>query len=161
MFRLVKLGCFFCALVLSTASGGGCFRDPNVRKQKFFEQGNRDFEQGKYSEALIFYGRALQIDPCFAEAHYKMARCHVKQGSWAPAYQKVQRAIDLQPENWPAQLDLGQHADAQMLLANSDTVLGNLKAAIGKPISYGDGSAIYPGAVRTQSLRRWLVPPLG
>src|SRR3989441_300472 len=142
--------------VLLTAFGDGCFRNPNVRKERFFEQGNRNFEQGKYPEALIFYGRALQLDPRFAEAHYKMAQCHMKQSSWAAAYQELQRTIDLQPENWPAQIDLGQillaggraqeakdrallilrsnpqNADAQMLLANSDAVLGNLKEALGE-----------------------------
>jgi tetratricopeptide (TPR) repeat protein len=156
MFRAVKFRGFLCVLVLLTASGGGCALDPNVRKQKFFEQGNRNFEQGKCPEALILYGRALQIDTRFSEAHYKMARCYLNQGSWAAGYQELQRTIDLQPENWSAQLDLGQllfaagksqeakdrallilrsnpqHADAQMLLANSDAVLGNLKAAIGE-----------------------------
>jgi tetratricopeptide (TPR) repeat protein len=156
MVRATKLGWFVCALVLLTISWGGCSRDPNVRKAKFFEQGNRDFDHGKYPEALIFYGRALQIDPRFEEAHYKMAQCYLKQSSWAAAYQELQRTIDLQPENWQAQLDLGlllfaadkvqeakdrallilrsnpQYADAQMLLANSDAVLGNLKEAIGE-----------------------------
>lgn len=88
--------------------GGWLLASPNVRKAKFFEQGNRDFEQGRYPEALIFYGRALQIDPRFVEAHYKMAQYHLKQSSWAAAYRELQRTIDLQPENWPAQLALGQ-----------------------------------------------------
>ena len=108
MVRAPKIGWLVCALVLLLGSGGGCSRDPNVRKQKFIEQGNRDFEQGKYREALIYYGRALQIDPRFAEAHYKMAQCYLKQSSWAAEYRELQRTIDLQPENWPAQLDLGQ-----------------------------------------------------
>ncbi len=156
MVRAARVGWFLCVLVLLTAFGDGCFRNPNVRKERFFEQGNRNFEQGKYPEALIFYGRALQLDPRFAEAHYKMAQCHMKQSSWAAAYQELQRTIDLQPENWPAQIDLGQillaggraqeakdrallilrsnpqNADAQMLLANSDAVLGNLKEALGE-----------------------------
>ena len=103
-----RLRWFLCIAVLLTATGVGCSRDPNVRKQKFFEQGNRDFEQGKYPEALIFYGRALRIDPRFPEAHYRMARCHLKLGSWAGAYQELQRTIELQPENWSAQLDVRQ-----------------------------------------------------
>src|SRR5260370_23484528 len=154
MFCAVKLRVLLCVFVVLTACEGGCSRDPNLRKQKFFEQGNRSFEQGNYPEALIFYGRAIQIDPRFSAAHYRMARCYLNQGSWVPGYQEMQRTIDLQPENWPAQLDLGQllfaantaqeakdrallilhgnpqHADALMLLANSDAVLGNLKVAI-------------------------------
>src|ERR1700682_166666 len=107
MFRAVKFRWILGVLVLLTAFGGGCSRDPNVLKRKFLEKGNRNFEQGKYPEALIYYGRALQIDPRFSEAHYKMAQCHLKQGSWAAAYQELQRTIDLQPENWLAQLDFG------------------------------------------------------
>jgi tetratricopeptide (TPR) repeat protein len=66
---------------------GGCSRDPKVRKQKFIELGNRDFQQGNYPEALIFYGRALQIDPRFSEAHYKLAQCYLRLSNWALAYQ--------------------------------------------------------------------------
>ena len=86
----------------------GCSRDPNVRKQKFLEQGNRDFDKGKYPEALISYSRAIQIDPRFAEAHYKLAQCYLKQGSWAQAFQELNRTVDLQPDNWPAQLEIAR-----------------------------------------------------
>jgi len=42
------LGCMAAFLV-------GCSRDPNVRKQKYFESGERYFEKGKYREAVIQY----------------------------------------------------------------------------------------------------------
>src|SRR5258708_32281249 len=63
---------------------------------------------GEYPEANISYSRALQVDPRFVEAHYKRAKCLLKQSSWAAAFQELSRTVDLQPENWPAQLDLGQ-----------------------------------------------------
>ena len=31
----------------------GCSRDPNVRKQKYYESGQRFYEKGKYREAAI------------------------------------------------------------------------------------------------------------
>src|ERR1700740_26697 len=108
MFRAAKLGWFLCALVLLTASGSGCSRDPNVRKHKFYEQGGRDFEKGKYPEGAISFSRALQVDPRFAEAHYKLAQCQLREGSWPSAFRELQRTIELQPENWQAQVDLGQ-----------------------------------------------------
>lgn len=132
----------------------GCSRDPNVRKQKFLEQGNRDFDRGDYPEALILYGRALQIDPRFAEAHFKIAQCHIKQGSWAQAFQELHRTVDLQPDNWLAQLELGRlllaggkpqdakdrallilgnnpkHVEAQILLSDADLALGHTKEAL-------------------------------
>src|SRR5215472_14364491 len=61
-------------LLLGTLAAG-CARDPLVRKQKFLEQGNRYFDKGEYPEANISYSRALQIDPRFIEAHYKLAQC--------------------------------------------------------------------------------------
>ena len=132
----------------------GCSRDRNVRKQKFFEQGNRDFNKGKYPEASISYSRALQIDPRFVEAHYKLAQCHLKQGSWAQAFQELNRTVDLQPNNWPAHLDIARlllsagkpqdakdrallilhsnpkHAEAQILLSQADLALGNREDAL-------------------------------
>ncbi len=140
--------------LLLAAFVAGCSRDPNVRKLKYLQQGDLYFKKGKYPEANISYSRALQIDPRFVEAHYKRARCLLKQSSWAAAFQELSRTVDLQPENWPAQLDLGQlllaggkpqeakdrallilhgnpkHADAQMLLSDADAALGNLKDAL-------------------------------
>ena len=132
----------------------GCSRDPNVRKQKFFDQGNRDFDKGKYPEALISYRRALQIDAHFVEAHYKLAQCYLKQGSWVQAFQELNRTVDLQPDNWPAQLEIARmflsgrkyqdakdrallilhsnakDAEAQILLSDADFALGNPKDAL-------------------------------
>src|ERR1700694_541593 len=112
MRRKSILALFLGFALFVTLFPSGCSRDPNVRKQKFFEQGNRDFDKGKDAEALISYSRALQIDPRFVEAHNKLAECYLKQGSWAQAYQELNRAVDLQPDDWPAQLEI-----ARMLLA--------------------------------------------
>ncbi len=85
-----------------------CSLDPHVRKLKFLRQGDLYFEKGKYAEANISYSRALQIDARFVEAHYKRAQCLLRQSSWAAAFQELSRTVDLQPQNWPAHLDLGQ-----------------------------------------------------
>src|SRR5438445_6221050 len=47
----------------------GCFRDANARKQKFVVEGDRYITQEKFPEALLTYGRALQIDSESAEIH--------------------------------------------------------------------------------------------
>lgn len=141
-------------LLLMVLFTSGCASDPNVRKQKFYEQGMRDFNRGRLPEAVISYSRALQIDQHFAEAHYQLAQCFLKQSSWAAAFRELSRTLDLQPDNQPAQLDLGQlflaagkyqdakdrallilhsnprHTDAQMLLAGADAALGNLNDAL-------------------------------
>src|SRR5258708_28158501 len=132
----------------------GCLRDPNVRKQKFVEQGDRYFAQEKFPEALLTYGRALQIDPKFAAAHYKVAKCQLKLANWASAFQELQRTTDLDPQNLPAHPDRGQlylaggrapdardqaqlilksnpqDLTAQILLSDADAQMGNLRDAL-------------------------------
>src|ERR1051325_6070840 len=132
----------------------GCFRDANARKQKFVAQGDRYITQEKFPEALLTYGRALQIDSKSAEIHYKIAQCHLKMANWVSAYQELQRTLELDPQNWGAQLNLGQlflaggkpvdaknlaltilkskpdDVGAQLLLANSDAQLDNLQDAL-------------------------------
>ena len=145
---------YYIFFLLLAALVAGCTRDPNVRKLKYLQQGDLYFTKGKYPEANISYSRALQIDPRFVEAHYKRAQCLLKQSSWGAAFQELSRTVDLQPENWPAQLDLGRlllaggkpqqakdhallilhgnpkHVDAQILLSVADAALGNLKDAL-------------------------------
>jgi len=99
----------------------GCSRDPNVRKQKYLESGQRYFKKGKYAEAVIQFGNAIQADPGFADAHYELGRAYVKLQQWTPAYQEYSRAIELEPEDYSARLDLAnlliaahQFQDAQV-----------------------------------------------
>ena len=146
---------FLVTVLLVSSLLSGCSFDPNVKKQKFIARGDQDFQAGKYSEALISYGRALQIDPHSADIHYKLGQTHLKMHTWASAYQELSRTVDLQPQNWKAQLDLGQlelagakrqeaknrallilknnpnDSDAQMLLANADAALGNWNDDLG------------------------------
>ena len=73
---------FVLSLPLFLAS---CNLDPNQRKLSFLAQGDRAFQQNKYAEAVIDYGRAVQIDPQFAEAHHKLAQCYLKEQVWTGA----------------------------------------------------------------------------
>src|SRR6266576_7269330 len=93
----------------------GCSRDPNVRKQKYFESGQRYFEKGKYREAAIQYSNAIQVDPRFANAHYQLALTYLKLQEWTRAYQELSRTIELQPDNYQAHIDI-----ANLLIAGHD-----------------------------------------
>src|SRR6516165_7228332 len=88
-----------CLLLSVTLSG--CFRDPNVRKQKFVAEGDVYFKDGKYPEAQIDYARALQIDPQYAVAVYKSAQCSMRVGNWKGAYRELLRTVELDPLNLP------------------------------------------------------------
>lgn len=100
------------AFFLSLALLAGCHRDPNVRKQKYLESGQRYSAQGKDREAAIQYSNALKIDKNFADAHYALAQTYVHMGSLGAAYGELQKTVHLQPGNTQARIDLGN-----MLLA--------------------------------------------
>ena len=139
---------FWMSLILGASLLAGCSRDPQVAKKKHFDRGDSYFEAGKYREAAIEYQNAIQIDPRFAPAHFKLAESYLKLQDWQRGYQELLRSIDLQPDDWKAQLTLGnillasgrfpdardragiilkgdpQNAEAQMLLANADAEIG-------------------------------------
>jgi tetratricopeptide (TPR) repeat protein len=93
-------------LCLATAFSA-CTRDPNARKQKYMESGRKYYEAGKYHEAGIQFSNALLIDSRDADAHYELAKTLIKLESWSSAYRELARAVDLRPDNLPAQLDMG------------------------------------------------------
>ncbi len=105
----------FLILALMGIVFSGCSRDPNVRKQKYFESGQRYFERGKYREAAIQYSNAVQVDPRFTDAHYQLAQTYLKLQEWTRAYQELSRTIELQPDNYQAHIDI-----ANLLIAGHD-----------------------------------------
>jgi len=90
----------------------GCNRDPNVRKQKFLESGNRYRDKGKLREAAIQYSNAIQVDPRFAEAHFQLGETYLKLKDGNRAFTELSRTVDLAPENYAAHTEL-----ANLLLA--------------------------------------------
>ncbi len=59
-------------LAILASALAGCFSSPAAKKQKFFNQGEQAFKQQQYPEAIISYSRALEIDPKFGEAHFRL-----------------------------------------------------------------------------------------
>ncbi|MBO0910569.1 MAG: tetratricopeptide repeat protein [Acidobacteria bacterium] len=88
-----------------------CSRDPNVRKQKYFESGQRYFAEDRYREAAIQFENAIRVDGNFAAAHYQLARTYLRLGDGPHAYLETQRTLELQPDNYKA------HADIANMLA--------------------------------------------
>lgn len=144
--------CFFSFIVVMASVG--CSRDPNVKKQKYLESGNRYFEKGKYREAVIQFSNAIQVDPNFSEAHFRLAESYLKLQFWSDAYRELQRTVNVDPNNMKAQIDLGSllvaahsfadaqaitdkvlqknpnNADAHALQANLDAGQGNRDGAM-------------------------------
>ncbi len=85
----------------------GCNRDPKVLREKCVASGNQYFQRGKYRQASILYRRALQFDPKYAEAHYRLGITQIALGQYADAVESLQRAWDLNPANEDAAVRLG------------------------------------------------------
>src|SRR5215472_13087185 len=77
-------------------------------KHKLLTRGENYLAEGKLSEACLTFRQAIQADESFAEAHYRLAKCELKRGDLAPGYHEMLRTVELQPNNWAAQLDLAQ-----------------------------------------------------
>ena len=101
------LGVVLCVLT-SIAVLAGCSFDPQARKKRDFEKGNVYFQAAKYREAAIEYANAIQIDPKYADAHFQLAQCYLKESRWNAAYTELLRTVSLAPENTRAQLDLAE-----------------------------------------------------
>jgi tetratricopeptide (TPR) repeat protein len=84
----------------------GCTRDPNVRKQKYFDSGQKYFAEGKYHEAAIQYSNAIQIDSRFAQAHYELSQAYLRMGDTNRAFQELNRTAELAPDNYKARTDI-------------------------------------------------------
>src|SRR5881396_3896119 len=95
--------CVLIALLL-----GACAQDPNVKKQQYLERGLAYQKEGKYNEAIIQLKNALQIDPKFAPALHAIGRAY-RAKSWSvDALRELHRAVELEPDNVAARVDLGQ-----------------------------------------------------
>src|SRR5690242_9500247 len=114
-FVMKSAYCLRLALILGCMAAilTGCSRDPNVRKQKYFESGERYFAEGKYREAVIQYRNATQVDATFTAAHYQLAQSYLKLQDWQHAYSELGRTLELQPDNYKAHV-----AIAALLIAN-------------------------------------------
>jgi tetratricopeptide (TPR) repeat protein len=77
------------------------------QKSRLVETGNKYFETGKYKEASIIYRKAIQKDPRYGEAYYRLGLNELKLGRFADALRWLRRASELQPANDDAHSKLG------------------------------------------------------
>ena len=68
-------------------------------KQGYVAKGNDLFQAGKYADANLNYRKAIQKDPQFGEAYYRLGLTALKQNDPSQAYAALSRAVALLPEN--------------------------------------------------------------
>jgi tetratricopeptide (TPR) repeat protein len=90
-------------LVVSVVASSGC----GAIKQSYIAKGNALFSAGKYEEASLNYRKAIQKEPNFGEAYYRLGLTAIKLGQWSLAYNALDHAIRLPPANVDAQEKFG------------------------------------------------------
>ena len=142
------------AVAVLYASLTACSLSPGAATQQHFTRAEQYFRDGKYDEAIVEYRGALQQDPKFAEARFKLAEAYVAKTDYRNAYPEYVRAADLKPDDIAMQMRTGNmlllarkfeeartrartvlqkepsNLEALILLGNAVAGLGDLPSAV-------------------------------
>lgn len=101
----------FLAVALAAVALVSCSRDKDVAKRRYLENGNKYFDRGKFKEARIMYRNALQKDPRYGQAYYRLGLTELRLGQVPGSVGSFRRAVELLPPGSP------DRDDAQVKLA--------------------------------------------
>lgn len=102
MIRPIRKSGAVAIIAAALLACGGAYRD------KYLAKGNQAYQRGQYAEASINYRKALQSDPNFGEAYYRLGMAEGKLGRTRQSLAALSRAADLMPENEDARALAGQ-----------------------------------------------------
>lgn len=91
---LLVIGCSFASV--------SCRQSP----QAYVAKGNQLYDAGKYDDAILNYKKALQKDPRFGEASYRLGLAELKKGDAREAYRGLLNAYTLLPGRADVKLKL-------------------------------------------------------
>ncbi len=92
-----------CSVVISLCAGTACI----ATKQGYVSKGNKLYDAGKFPDASLNYRKAIQKDPSFGEAYYRLGLAAMKQDQGNEAYDALYRAVQLLPDRMEVAVDLG------------------------------------------------------
>jgi tetratricopeptide (TPR) repeat protein len=78
------------------------------------------YNQGRLSEAVAEYQKAIEINSNFVEAHSNLGAAYRSQGKYDLAIASCQKAINLEPNDAVAQYNLGAAYHSQGKLRNEN-----------------------------------------
>ncbi|MGA2880795.1 MAG: tetratricopeptide repeat protein [Bryobacteraceae bacterium] len=96
---------FLCATLLILLAA--CSADPKAAGKRYVANGNKYFVRGQYKEASILYRRALAKDLRSPDAWYRLGLVNARLGELPEARRDFSRAMELDPENIDAVIQLG------------------------------------------------------
>jgi tetratricopeptide (TPR) repeat protein len=81
----------------------GCNRTPAA----YVVAGDKYLAQQKYDDAILQYRKAVQKDPNYADAFYRLSRVEMREGRLAAAHELLKRAVELAPERKQLSIEFG------------------------------------------------------
>jgi tetratricopeptide (TPR) repeat protein len=70
----------------------------------FFNMGVNFLNAGAVPDAILYFGKALKLDPSYVDAYYRRALGYLGQGQTAEAKADFQKVIELQPDGQMAEM---------------------------------------------------------
>ncbi len=89
-------------LSIAILAASGCSKSVS----QYIDRGNQLFKAGKFEDASINYRNAIKKDSNSGEAHYRLSLALLRQRKASEAYQELNRAVDLSPQNMQAKVEL-------------------------------------------------------
>ncbi|MBT9586977.1 tetratricopeptide repeat protein [bacterium] len=93
--KLVLLGLLLLALPLCARSGWECWNYHEA--SQFREQAHRLEHDHRSAEALVAYGRCLELYPYFLDVHQEMAEIYIEKSDWNGAMVCLNAAVKACP----------------------------------------------------------------
>ena len=113
------------ALILSSCAGLRI----NSEAQYAYEQGLALFNQGRFSEAIPCFEKALSLEPDFYQAHLYLGRSHLNLRAYGKALKPLRSAFRLSPNDFKGEVaDL--LIDALLGAAFSELKEGNIQTSL-------------------------------
>jgi tetratricopeptide (TPR) repeat protein len=81
-------------------------KPPNAIARNLIETGQHYFDEGNYSEAVVHYSKAIEIDPRSGRAYYQLGESYLKLHDTQRAYEALNQAVEFAPDNYRARTDL-------------------------------------------------------
>lgn len=96
------------ALLAAVLPGLACRQNPATARARYLERGNKSAAAGQFREASINYRKAIQADPNFGEAYYRLGLAEQAQGHIKDSYYAYSRVAQLQPDHVDARIKLAE-----------------------------------------------------
>jgi serine/threonine protein kinase len=110
---------------------------PSLSPVKFFEQGVRLKEQGKYSEAIGCFNRALDISPRYPEALKARAESYYRLTDYSNAIEDYSQLLAAQPDSAPlhlARAEAYQHTNESLKAVTDAQIAAELDPNNPRPL---------------------------